>query len=100
LWVLAQDVHDDRNSDDGLGLESVLAQKNDHVDVETGYVSVFAQNVAYVIGHVPDEIVVLTLNDRLKRSSHHHVHSFLELLHILLCCLDQVREGEQFFQLV
>ena len=100
LWVLSENVHNDRYADDCFGFEFFLAQEDDHVDVEARYEGIFIEDIADVVGHVPDEIVIFVLNQWLECTPHHSEHAFLEFLQILLGRLDQVCEWEHSLQLI
>ena len=47
--VLPQNMHDDRDPDDCLGLQSLSAHQDDHVDVEPAHVCVLVQDVADIV---------------------------------------------------
>ncbi len=93
-------MHDNGDPDNGFSLEFLFAHQDDHVDVKPANVAVFIQDVADVVGHVTQEVVVFGLDDGFEGAPHHHEHALLELLGAFLYGFSQVREWEQPFELI
>ena len=93
-------MHDNGYPDDSFSFQFLFAHQDDHVDIEPADVAVFVQNVPDVAGHLAQEVVVFALDDRLEGPSHYHEHALLKLLSGFFNGLNQVREGEELFELV
>lgn len=93
-------MHHNRNSNYSFRLELLLSKQNYHVNVEARNIRIFVKNISNIVGHVSNKIVVLILNYRSKRWSHHHVKSFFEILVIFFWWRYDKAEGEKFLQLI
>jgi hypothetical protein len=93
-------VHDNGDPDDGFSFKCLFAHQDYHVDVKPANVAVFIENVADVVGHMTQEVVIFGLDDGFKSPPHYHEHALLELLSAFLYGLNQVREREQPFKLI